>query len=186
MGLKHGEEIEPLGIIRVVSVRREPLSAITADDCAREGFPELSPDAFVEMFKSHMGCHSSTTVTRIEFEHVMAERQLHTTMTKEELAEQPVTMMPKLDYDRLTEISLDVLAGRGIFHCKDEAIATVDLAIEARPYWGRPKWIPDLKRLKQISNDCRNDRRMFEKDSEAQSVVTLAKSAVPSLMRNDE
>lgn len=70
MGLRPGEKIEALGVIRVVSVRREPLSAITADDCSREGFPNLSPVEFIEMFKSHMGCLACQEVTRIEFDYL--------------------------------------------------------------------------------------------------------------------
>lgn len=73
MGLKPGEKIVRLGVIRVVSVRREPLSAITKEDCAREGFPELGPVEFIEMFKHHMGCMAFETVTRIEFEYVDGE-----------------------------------------------------------------------------------------------------------------
>lgn len=59
-----------LGLIRVVSVRTEPLAAITAEDCAREGFPEMSPAEFVAMFCESMGCTPETTVRRIEFEYV--------------------------------------------------------------------------------------------------------------------
>ncbi len=70
MGLKPGEKIIRLGNIRVVSVRRESLIAITMEDCAREGFPELGPVEFIEMFKHHMGCLGFAAVTRIEFEYV--------------------------------------------------------------------------------------------------------------------
>lgn len=38
MGFRKGEHPRELAIIRVVSVRREPLSAITDDDVVREGF----------------------------------------------------------------------------------------------------------------------------------------------------
>lgn len=74
MGLRPGEKIVRLGVIRVVSVRREPLVQITAGDCAREGFPELHPVEFIEMFKFHMGCNTCTPVTRIEFEYVEEEQ----------------------------------------------------------------------------------------------------------------
>lgn len=68
-----------LGVIRVVSVRTEPLNAILdapwdlpkpAEECAREGFPEMSPVDFVFMFCRHMGGDGAQIVTRIEFEHV--------------------------------------------------------------------------------------------------------------------
>jgi len=82
MGLKPGEKIcvlrEPL---RVVSVRREPLSQMTIDteyglaECEREGFAEhpayKCPSEFVVMFcATHKGCTPGTEVTRIEFEYV--------------------------------------------------------------------------------------------------------------------
>ena len=72
MGLKPGEKIERLrGPIRVIGVRREPLSDITPDDCAREGFPDYSPASFIDMFcRSHTDCEPGSVVTRIEFEYV--------------------------------------------------------------------------------------------------------------------
>jgi hypothetical protein len=81
MGLKAGEKVKPLATIRVVSVRAEPLSAMTAnldygfDECAKEGFgedPSLRwPSEFVKFFcGSHRGCTPDTVVTRIEFEYV--------------------------------------------------------------------------------------------------------------------
>ena len=70
MGLKPGEKIEKLAVIKVVSVRREPLQNITDDDCVREGFPELSSVQFVEMFCNHMGGTGLQGITRIEFEYL--------------------------------------------------------------------------------------------------------------------
>lgn len=69
MGLKPSESIERLGTIRVVSVRREPLDAITTADVAREGFRGMSPEEFVRMFCDHMGGVPEQDVTRIEFEY---------------------------------------------------------------------------------------------------------------------
>lgn len=70
MGLKPGEKLEPLCVIRVVDTRREPLRAMTVEDCAREGFPHLSVDEFVEFFcKTHKGCTPDTIITRIEFDY---------------------------------------------------------------------------------------------------------------------
>jgi hypothetical protein len=71
MGLKHGEHVEKLGVIEVVSVRRERLDAINGVECIREGFEDLTPDEFVSMFCEHMGCKPSRKVTRIEFRKVM-------------------------------------------------------------------------------------------------------------------
>lgn len=70
MGLKKGEHPEELGVIEVVSVRREPLGFIDLDDCRREGFPNLDPLGFVLMFCEHMDCTPVTIVTRIEFRRV--------------------------------------------------------------------------------------------------------------------
>lgn len=68
MGLKRGEKIKRLGLIEVISVRREPLNDITLDDVRREGFPGMRPWEFVVFFcESHKGCRASTIVTRIEY-----------------------------------------------------------------------------------------------------------------------
>lgn len=71
MGLRPGEKIARLCEIEVLSVRRERLWQITVDDVAREGFPELTPKAFVEFFCEHMGGRSTQLVTRIEFRRVV-------------------------------------------------------------------------------------------------------------------
>lgn len=67
MGLKKGEKVVRLGTIELLDVRREPLNIITADDVRREGFPDLSPREFVEMFRGHNGCTARTVITRIVF-----------------------------------------------------------------------------------------------------------------------
>lgn len=74
-GLKKGEQVERLGVIRIRSVRRERLSCMTQDEvygkreCVREGFPDLAPAQFVEFFcKSHKGTWRESLVTRIQFE----------------------------------------------------------------------------------------------------------------------
>jgi hypothetical protein len=76
-GLGKGGRIKRLGMIKIVSVRREPLRRMTDEpeygcaECRREGFPKTVPGEFVEMFrKSHKGCVSSSIITRIEFEHI--------------------------------------------------------------------------------------------------------------------
>lgn len=74
MGLKKGEKVHVLGEIVVTDVRREPLSAITPDDCAREGFPEMTLQEFIAFFcKGHSGCTPDSIVTRIEFERMGAK-----------------------------------------------------------------------------------------------------------------
>lgn len=72
MGLKPGEKLEKLAVIRVLNVRREQLCQILGDEKepTREGFPHLTSAEFEEMFCKHMGCHYTDEVTRIEFEYV--------------------------------------------------------------------------------------------------------------------
>lgn len=70
MGLKKGERHQVLAVIEVVSVRRERLDAITAEDVIREGFPEMTAAEFVAMFcRSHRGVTAATEITRIEFKY---------------------------------------------------------------------------------------------------------------------
>ena len=70
MGLKRGEKIKKIGLIRVVSVREELLHEITQEDCIKEGFPELKPYGFVKMLMRHYKCEPDEIVNRIEFEYV--------------------------------------------------------------------------------------------------------------------
>jgi hypothetical protein len=70
-GLKKGEHVERIGgPIRFVDVRREPLNAITPEDVALEGFPGMTPAAFVELYRRANGGAADQIVTRIEFEYV--------------------------------------------------------------------------------------------------------------------
>lgn len=70
-GLKLGEKVQRLGMIRVVSARRERLDRITRADVHREGFPGWSPEQFITFFcKGHKGCRPQSMVTRIEFERI--------------------------------------------------------------------------------------------------------------------
>lgn len=65
-GRRPGEPLVRLCDVEVTSVRVEPLDAITAEDCAREGFPSMSPAEFVDFFcASHKGCTPHTEVTRV-------------------------------------------------------------------------------------------------------------------------
>jgi hypothetical protein len=67
MGLKKGEKVEPLAILRVTSVRTEPLCYIAEGDARREGFPDMTEAEFVEMFCRKLKCGPDERVTRIEF-----------------------------------------------------------------------------------------------------------------------
>lgn len=82
MGLRPGEQLEPLAVLCVVDVTRERLGAIEDcypllgdAECEAEGFPELLPAEFVEKFcRFHKGCTPETIVTRIEFRYVPGGR----------------------------------------------------------------------------------------------------------------
>jgi hypothetical protein len=70
-GIKKGE-LKRLGLIRVVSVRRELLGQITDSDVVKEGFPDMDNYSFVDFFIKEIKPHKgpSTPVTRIEFEYI--------------------------------------------------------------------------------------------------------------------
>jgi hypothetical protein len=77
MGLKKGEKINRLGLIEVVSARAEMLQSISAEDVAREGFPQMSREEFISFFCTANEVTPETIVNRIEFAHVgqlLAER----------------------------------------------------------------------------------------------------------------
>src|SRR5690242_378415 len=72
-GLKKGEKIKRIHVIECVTNRSEPLHRMIAvpeygySECRKEGFPEMRPAEFVEMFCHHNGCKPWSTVNRIEF-----------------------------------------------------------------------------------------------------------------------
>lgn len=71
MGFKKGEKQRKLGQHRVLNARPEPLNAITKADVIKEGFPDLTPAQFVEMFVNahkHKKCKPTTIINRIEYE----------------------------------------------------------------------------------------------------------------------
>ena len=70
MGLRKGEKINRLCNIEVVSVSTEPLNSITQEDVKREGFPEWTPQDFVDFLVSHYGCEPDKICNRIEFKYV--------------------------------------------------------------------------------------------------------------------
>lgn len=89
-GRRVGEPLERIVTVEVVSVRREPLSAITADDTRAEGFPSMSPQEFVEFFcATHKGVQPDTEITRIEWAYpkvAQARREPHPTQADLEAA----------------------------------------------------------------------------------------------------
>jgi len=66
-GLKKGEKIKRIYPIKIISVRAEPLKNINKAECIREGFGNLEPKDFIDMFISEMRCAPYTIVNRIEF-----------------------------------------------------------------------------------------------------------------------
>ena len=70
MGLKKGEKVKRLKKIRIVSTTPERLGKMTYGECYKEGFPELLPSEFIDMFTKRMGGDYFTIVNRIEFEYV--------------------------------------------------------------------------------------------------------------------
>lgn len=70
MGLKPGEKIESLGVIRILNTRFEPLSEITQADVIKEGFPDWTPEQFIQMLVDHYKIKPEKEFNRIEFEYV--------------------------------------------------------------------------------------------------------------------
>lgn len=75
MGLKKGEKIKKLKIIEIVSTRLEPLNSITQDDVIAEGFPEWTPDQFVDMLVKHYKIRPDAVCNRIEFKYVKKPKE---------------------------------------------------------------------------------------------------------------
>jgi hypothetical protein len=78
MGLKKGEKIVPLCDIRIISVRREPLNAMTEDmaygavELQKDGHPFglTCPALFVERLCQGTKHKPSDLITRIEYEYL--------------------------------------------------------------------------------------------------------------------
>ena len=70
MGLKKGEKVERMCVIEIVSCRSEYLMNITKAECVLEGFPNMEPAEFVQMFCAMNHCYPDTSVNRIEFKYV--------------------------------------------------------------------------------------------------------------------
>jgi hypothetical protein len=70
-GRKKGEPLVRIADVQVVSVRREPLNAITPQDVAAEGFPGWTVAEFVGFFcATHRGCTPATGITRIQWRYL--------------------------------------------------------------------------------------------------------------------
>ncbi len=82
MGLRNGESVERLAVLRVTDVRREPLQQMLDDaqygeqECVSEGFGPgtdvPTAAAFVDFYcNSNKGCTHQSQVTRIAFEYLV-------------------------------------------------------------------------------------------------------------------
>ena len=71
-GLTKGEKITKISPLKIISTSLIHLWNIVKIDCKKEGFPDLSPNQFVEMFCKEMKCNPDTLVNRIEFEYIDA------------------------------------------------------------------------------------------------------------------
>ncbi len=74
-GIRKGETINRLRLIEIVSIRPERADEITRYpepeiECAREGFPEMSPSDFVEMLCKANRKKPDEICNRIEFKYV--------------------------------------------------------------------------------------------------------------------
>ena len=74
MGLKKGEKVKKICLIRIVATKPEPLTAVTQEECAKEGFPDKTPQEFIKMFCEFNRCKVDTMVNRIEFEYLNGDR----------------------------------------------------------------------------------------------------------------
>lgn len=70
-GLKKGEKIKKICVIKIVSVSRVSLQFMNPDECFLEGFPDMTPREFIEMFCKANKCKSNVEITRIRFEYVV-------------------------------------------------------------------------------------------------------------------
>lgn len=71
-GLKKDEKVKRLGLIEVVSVSSERIQEFYSADLVREGFPNMTPFEFVEMFCKANNCVPDAWVNRIEFKYLKA------------------------------------------------------------------------------------------------------------------
>jgi hypothetical protein len=70
MGLKKGEKVERIHLIEIISTWPEILNQIDHEDCAKEGFPALTPGEFIAMYCRHNGGGDRQFVNRIEFKYL--------------------------------------------------------------------------------------------------------------------
>lgn len=72
MGLKRGEKVEVIGLIEIVSNRREPIDLLLdpsygPDEMTKEGFPGQPPAELVARLRER---YADEEISRIEFKHI--------------------------------------------------------------------------------------------------------------------
>lgn len=76
-GLRKGEHVQSLGILRCDSNYQEQLHRMTENinygecEVVLEGFPDTTPEKFVNMFCDHNGIQPSLSIQRIQFSYVL-------------------------------------------------------------------------------------------------------------------
>ncbi|MEU7140847.1 hypothetical protein ABZ942_15455 [Nocardia sp. NPDC046473] len=71
MGRRRGEPLVRIVDVEIVSIDRQLLDTITAQDVVAQGFPEMTPPEFVAFFcAAHKGCFPETEVTRIQWRYL--------------------------------------------------------------------------------------------------------------------
>lgn len=79
-GLKNGEKIKKMGMIMFRDLRWEPLNRLILEpeygelEVIREGFPDMTPGEFVEMFREMNKCAADALVHRMVFSHIRIAR----------------------------------------------------------------------------------------------------------------
>ena len=70
MGLRKGQKVEKIHVIRLLSLRAEPVNVITVDDVIKEGFPGWTPEQFIDFYCAAHKITADEDCNRIEFEYV--------------------------------------------------------------------------------------------------------------------
>jgi len=75
MGLKKGEKLQRMHAAECISNVPTPmdLEHITPENVKAEGFPNLSPEAFLEFLKEELGVTPGEVLNRITFKHIFEE-----------------------------------------------------------------------------------------------------------------
>lgn len=95
------EPLDRIAVVELTNVFPVELGTITPADVAREGFPEMSPFEFVEMFCRQMRCTPETIVTRIEWRY-LAPEEARSTDTSGRTALTATTDGPCIDASKET------------------------------------------------------------------------------------